>query len=235
MKNFKILFLLLVTLTVTACGELDSNEVTKNYVEKKFVKQLDSSFGDIEYKLEITSFNKSSNKREATGLVTVKDRFNTICYINGSIEEDTFSASHIGTSYHVYNSCKSTILENAQKILSERYYFEINDTTNFVSLSNNIKSYIKDLQELLIEYKTTMFDYYFSDNYSYAEISIIINGNSKIEKIYIDNYNDLVITDLSAGQFAWRGEIELEEYLELLTNGELQNKIDEIHYNNYGY
>lgn len=193
--------------------------------------------GDMDYALEITSFDKDSSKRKAVGSVKIKDKFNTTCEIIGSIEDDCFVLDSYencyGSSYHVYASCEYKILENIKNELNNKYSFVVNDDTDYEVLAKDIKSYIKDLKKLYMQYDD-MFEKYYDTEYSYAQVNIIINNEKVEEYIYIDDDNGLVIIDFSQGKYGWKGELELSEYLKLLANGELQEKIDEIRMNHYG-
>ncbi len=237
MNKIKIFMLFLITVTIVGCGTLDPDKVTENYVKKEFREQLDRMFSKygIKYQLEITSFDKNSEGRAASGIVKLKDSFNTVCEITGAIGKDNFDGQTIGTSYHVDNTCRIEILSNAERELNNKYSFLINNDTDYEVLASNIKSYIKDLKNLLNEYKDGVFKYYFDDKYSYAEIDITINNEDIEKKNYLDNTNELVIIDFSQGDYGWHGELELSEYLKLLANGELQEKIDEIRINHYGH
>ena len=215
MKKIRIFILLLLALIITTgCGTLDPKKVNENYVKKQFIKKLDGLYKNVGYTLEITSFNKTSDKREAEGVVRLKDKLNTVCSINGLIEDDCIEyQSCYGTSYHVYEQCDEMILSNIKDILNGKYSFVINDTTNYEKLSNDIKSYITEFYEYLNEYNIKLFSDYSREKYSYGKINITINGNTIEKEIFIDNDNGLV----SESQYQ-DGYIELSEYLKSLAN-----------------
>ena len=222
MNKIRIFTLLLLIVTITTgCGNLNPKKVDKSYVENEFSNHLSKRLGKygLKYDFEIVSFNEKSDAREASGIVRLKDKLNTVCEINGSIQKDGIEAfGSFGTSYSTSDNCKEIILSNIEKKLEEKYSFEINDETNYEILANNIKSYIKEFNSYLDEYDKDYLEsfypiYHISDKYLYGYINIKINGNIKKKEIFIDNDNGLV----SESQYQ-DGYIELSEYLKSLAN-----------------
>lgn len=228
-KFKKISLLGLSIFLITACGKIKTKEINEEYVNNAFKNHLEDIFGSVKYNYDISAFDSKSSLKEATGIVKANDLLGTKCTITGNKEEND-------SNYYVYSNCYSTIIENIESILANKYNFEINDSTDYDILANDIRSYSSDFKELLSEYKdSNTYSSYFNDDFSYIKLKLIINNNIEDQRIYIDNHNNLVILDTSSGFFSWRGEISLEDYLKLLKDNSLEEKIKEIQYSNYGY
>lgn len=233
----KVLLCLTMIFLLTGCGDLETDKVTKKYVQNKIETSLTRGYG-TKFEVNITSFDKNSEKREATATVYPKNDPSLKFKVTGSIEDDYFKGSRTGSSYHLNHDFGKILWEKVNNELAKKNYsFEIGGNADYKKVAENVRDYIKQQRILLDDYKTgSNIEIYFHENIRRADIPLTING-SEIDRyskhIIIDDRNGLTIVDTSAGEYGWIGALELEDYLRYLANGQLENIVCEIRCHNY--
>jgi len=234
MKKRIIFCLLIIVLlgSFTGCGDLDPAKVTKNYVQNRFEGSLRRNYG-TEFKVNIISFDENSENREAKAVAYPKKDPSLSFEMTGSIGDDYFfSDSRIGSSYHVRYDFNKVLFSKIDKELGGKYSFEIGGNADYEQIASNIRDYMKQLRILLDDYKTGYYlKIYFEEKYKRADIPLTLNGEEVEEKfsdIIIDERNGKVVVDTCQGDNGWLGQLEIEEYIELLAKGQLKKKINEI-------
>jgi len=228
-----------IVLTLTAglasCA-LNPAKVDERYVINEFQKALRRWYG-AEFAVEITEFNETSEFREATATVYPEVDPELKCTITGKIAPDTLAGDQWGnsTSYQVKNCGFHNLLEEKMdRELAGRYDFEIGAGADLDIAAENVVRYIDDVLDFLAPYrKGTYYSSKFKEDRKSAEIPLTLDGEDIARSIVIDKSNGRVITDFSAGEYAWQGELEIAEYLQLLRDGKLEERIREIHDEHY--
>jgi len=237
-KIVSLVFLCLLFFIITGCGDLEPSKVTKKYVHNQFEETLIDAFG-TDFVINIISFDSKSEKREAIAEAYPKIDSSLKFQIIGSIEADYFKGSKFGTSYHMKHNFDDILWTKIDKELANKgYSFEIGEGANYSLVAANIRNYMMQFRELLDNYKTgRSIEIYFREEYKTATIPLTINGvdvDKYSKRISIDDSNGKVIVDKSRGAYAGQGELEIEEFLQLLATGQLEKKVDEIRCS-YGY
>lgn len=155
--------------------------------------------------------------------------------ISGSIEDDCVEAdSCYGTSYHISANFDKILLDSIHYKLGKKYLIEIGENVNMELAAKQVKLYLSDFRSMLNDYKDgTYFDYYFSEKYLRGYVQMTLNAETQLYFFAIDQSNDKVIVDYSAGEYGWQGELEMEEYLQHIVAGDLCLKKCEIKCKNY--
>ena len=82
---------------------------------------------------------------------------------------------------------------------------------------------------MLMDYKEgEVFNTYFSEKTLEGGVPVMLEGQDSWWYLYVDQSNNKVIVDTSAGEYGWQGELEIEEYLQHIVDGNLCQKECEI-------
>ena len=180
--------------------------------------------------INITSLDTNSEKRESTAIAYPRNDPTLLFTVTGTIGADYFSASRAGSSYHVHDDFDDILWEKVNSELSKNQFsFEIGDGADYNQVAANILDYLNQLRLLLDDYKSgDKFNYYFTETHLRGRIPLTLNGDDIEREIIIDSSNGKVVVDTFQSEHGWKGELEIEEYLQLLATGQLEKKIDEI-------
>lgn len=206
----KLLFLLMIVFIMTGCG-LNVSKVDERYVKSKIEKKLRDYYG-TEFIVNIVSFDKNSNVKKSVAEVYPK--------VDPSLKFDVTGQIKCFFITYYYLMWDFNIFDKINNELCSKYSFEIGHNADYNLVADNVRNYLKEFRILINDYKNgERFKKYFDEKYERAEIPFTINGQRlqyiNQEEIIIDRSNGKVVVDTNVDN--WVGEMELEEYLRLLS------------------
>ena len=234
-KRILSFLLCLLLVIATGCGEIDPSIVDKEYVQNKIEKALKYAYG-VDFIVNVTSLDLHSEKKESTATAYPKNDPSLVFEATGYIGDDFLSATRAGSSYHIKSNFAGLLWAKINDELNKKgYSFEIGAGADYSLVASNIRDYLKQLRILLNDYKSGNYiKSYFSEEHQRGYIPLTLNMDDIKKEIIIDSSNGKVIIDTTQSDHGWQGELEVEEYLQLLADGQLEKKIDEIRCG-YGY